>query len=345
MAFPYTFHANFAAGTNAEFDSESDTGSLLDFPHYSTLAAIPGMPAPYSGAYCARVVLGDTNDHVLVEGDIDIATGVTRYFRFPMFISADTAATADDNFSIFELQQAAGTQVYSVGLTITAATGALTAWVGAADTPETTSSIDLPKGRWFIVEVEANVDTAAANGDITVYIDGTAWVSLATPVQNAAAVGRGVLGTQNTLSTTTGTLLFGEFIMDDARLYPPNERFPTTVRVTKTQTVFVGPGSIEGATLLSANGTMDVYDTDTANVNDAQARKIELNTGGNFISNDSTVFFQRGCHVVLAGTNPYGEIKLVRNSDKPGVRGPAAYFSDGAIRLYGSKRRARPLNI
>ena len=345
MAFPWIFHANFAAGTNAEWDSESDTGSLLDFPHYSTLAAIPGMPAPYSGAYCMRVTPADTNDHVLVEGDIDIATGATRYFRFSMFISANTVASADDNFSIFELQQAAGTQVYTVGLTITATTDALTVWVGEADTPETTSTPALPKGRWFIVEVQANVDTAAANGDITVYVDGTEYVSLTTTVQNAAAIGRGVLGTQNTLSTTTGTLLFGEFIMDDARIYPQNERFPTTVRLTKTQTVFVGPGHIEGATLLSANGTMDVYDTDSANTNDAQARKIELDTSGNFVSNDGYVHFQRGCHVVLGGTNPYGEIKLVRNSQVPGVHGPLAYFSDGAIRLYGSKRVARPQNI
>lgn len=345
MSFPYIFHSNFAAGTNAEWDSETDTGSRLDFPHYSTLAAIPGMPAPYLGAHCMRIALGDTNDHTLIEGDIDIATGATRYFRFPMFISADTVASANDNFSIFELQQAAGTQLYTVGLTITATTDELTVWVGEADTPETTSSVALPKGRWFVVEVEANVDTAAANGDITVYVDGTAYVSLTTPVQNAAAVGRGALGTQVTAATTTGTILYGEFIMDDARIYPPNERFPTTARVTKTQTVFVGSGYIEGATLLSANGTMDVYDTDSANTNDAQAKKIELNTSGNFVSNDSLVQFQRGCHVVLGGTNPYGEIKLVRNSQVPGVHGPLAYFSDGAIRLHGSKRVARPQNI
>lgn len=345
MSFPWVFHSNFAAGTNAEWDSESDTGSLLDFPHYSTLAKIPGMPAPYSGAYCMRIVLGDTNDHVLVEGDIDIATGTTRYFRFPMYIASDLAATANDNFSIFELQQAAGTQVYTVGITITATTDRCALWVGEADTPETTSGIQLPVGKWFVVEVEANVDTAAANGDITVYVDGTEYVSLATPVQNAAAVGRGVYGTQVTAATTTGTLLFGELIMDDARIYPPNERFPTTVRVTKTQTVFVGPGYIEGATILSANGTMDVYDTDTANINDLQAKKVELNTGGNFVSNDGLVYFERGCHVVLGGTNPYGEIKLVRNSAQPGVRGPTAYFSDGAIRLYGSKRVDRPQNI
>ena len=345
MAFPWVFSANFEAGTNAQFDSESDTGSLLSFPHFSTLARIPGLPAPYEGAYCMMIDLraSDTNDHTVTEGDIDIATGVTRWFRWAMFVDANFASTADDNFSIFELQQAGGTQEFVVGFTITASTDAITCWVAINSTPETTSTVQIPKGRWFILEVAANVDTAAANGDITVYLDGASIVSLATPVQNAAAVGTGVLGTQNTLSTTTGILLFDDFVMDDLQLYPPNQRWPFVKRVTQTGHVFVGPGSIDSATILSANGTMDVYDTDTANINHAQSRKIELDTAGNFVSHDSVTRFERGCYVVLAGTNPYGEIRLSQKGGQD--RGPTAHFSDGAIRLYGSQRVDRPQNV
>lgn len=345
MSFPYIFQSNFEQGTNGEWDSESDTGSKLDVVHYSALSDIPGMPAPYEGAYCMRIQMGDTNDHTLIEGDIDIATGVTRWFRWQMYVHTDVVASANDNFSIFELQQAAGTQVYTVGFTITATTDNITVWVGEADTPETTSTLVFPKGKWVTVEVSANVDTAAANGDITVYVDGQEYVSLATQVQNAAAIGRGVLGTQATLSTTTGTLLFDNFIMDDAQLYPNVERFPYIARPTKTGHIFIGPGHIESATLLSANGTMDLYDTDVANTNAAQSKKIELNTGGNFVSNDSPVYFERGCYCVLGGTNPYGEIKLVRSSNVPAQFGPTAYGSDGAIRTYGQKRRPRPLNV
>ena len=345
MSFPYIFQANFESGTNSEFDSEADTGSKLDFPHFSTLARFPGEGTPYSGAYCARIELrpGDTNDHTLTEGDIDIATGAERFFRWAMFLSNDFGATADDNFSIFELQQAGGTQVYVVGLTVTAATDDVNVWVSETSTPETTSAAALPKGRWFILEVQANVDTGAANGDITVYLDGTSIVSLATPVQNAAAVGTGVFGTQNTLSTTTGTILLDDFIMDDLRLYPPNERFPAVQRVTKTAHVFVGPGWIEAATLLSAAGTMSVYDTDAANSNDAQAAVIELNSAGPFVSIDTPTYFERGCYVVLAGTNPYGEIRLVRTGRQRGIFGPACN-SDASIRNYGSKRVPRLLN-
>lgn len=345
MAFPYIFQANFESGSNAEFDSEADTGSRLDFPHYTTLAAIPGMSAPYSGAYCMRIQCGDTNDHTLIEGDIDIATGATRYFRWQMFISNDFAATADDNFSIFELQQAAGTQVYVVGLTITAATDTLAFWVSETDTPETTGSINAPKGRWFTVEVIANVDTAATNGDITVNIDGGQHVSLATTVQNAAAVGRGALGTQATAATTTGTILIDDFVMDDAQLYPVRERWPHTIRLTKTAHAFVGPGWIESVTLLSSNGTVAVYDTDVANTNDEQSKLIELDQSKSLIGNDTPTYFERGCYVVLTGTNPVAEVKLVRVGRDRGMFGPIAYSSEGAIRNYAQKRADRPGNV
>jgi hypothetical protein len=62
------------------------------------------------------------------------------------------------------------------------------------------------------------------------------------------------------------------------------------------------------------------------------------------VANASVVYFERGCYVSLGGTNPYGEIRLLRNGAGGNV-GPTAHFSDGAIRLYGSKRVDRPQNV
>ena len=337
MAFPYIFHANFQAGSNAEFDSETDTGSLLDFPHYSVLARVPSMPAPYSGAYCMRVQMSDTNDHTLIEGDIDIADTITRYSSFMLWIGNDVLSSADDTWNIYEVQGTADAVENAVGLRITASTDAVE--IGVGNTAPT-AFIGLSKNKWHHVELVSVIQTGGT-GTATLWLDGANVASVST-LTNTAVL-RGVLGTQNTLSTTTGTLLFAEFKFDDLQVYPPNERWPIVKRVTKTTHVFVGPGSIDSATILSANGTMDVYDTDTANINDAQARKIELDTAGNFVSHDSVTRFERGCYVVLAGTNPYGEVRLSMKGGND--RGPTAYFSDGAIRLYGSKRVDRPLNV
>jgi hypothetical protein len=64
VAFPFLLESNFESGSNAEWTSETDTVSQLDFPHYSELARYPWKTCvPFQGAYCARVVLsGGTAD-------------------------------------------------------------------------------------------------------------------------------------------------------------------------------------------------------------------------------------------------------------------------------------------
>lgn len=340
MAFPYLFESNWAAGTNAEWDSEADTGSLLDFPHYSELSVIPGMEVPYHGdAFCMRIRMGDTNDHTLIEGDIDIADTVTRYSSFMLYIHTNVAATADDTWNIYEVQGTANAVENAIGFRCTAASQLLEIGVG-----QTAPTVFYPinRGKWYHIELVSVIQTGGT-GTATLWVDGAAVATVDT-LTNTPVL-RGVLGTQNTLATTTGTLLFSQFRFDDGQLYPPRERFPDTMRLTKTRNAFVGPGWIEMASLLSENGTMDVYDTDTANINDLQSKKIELTTSGNFISHDLPVFFQRGCYVVLAGTNPVGEIKLVREPQGRGIYGPTAYGSKGAIRTYGQKRVPRQQNV
>lgn len=333
MAHPWIFESNFEAGTNAEWDSETDTGSRLDFPHYSELARTPGIGMPYRGAYAMRIQMGDTNDHTLIEGDIDIADTVTRYSSFMLYVGNDVDATADDIWNIYEVQGTANAVENAVGFQYTAATDVLEIGVGQV-APTVFYAIN--KGRWYHVELVSVIQTGGT-GTGTLWLDGVQ-VAQVTTLTNTAVL-RGVLGTQNTLSTTTGTLLFKDFKFDDAQVYPPNQRWPEIVRITKSAHVFVGPGAIDGVTLLSATGTADVYDTDTANTNDASAKRISLDTGGNFVSNSDKTHFERGCYVSLAGTNPVAEIRLARSG------GPKAHWSEGAIRSYALRRTVRPNNV
>lgn len=332
MAFPYVFHSNFEAGSNAEWDSESDTGSLLDFPHYSTLARVSGVGMPFGGAYCMRVVCGDTNDHTLTEGDIDIADAATGYFRFYLHASTDFTATADDTFNIFELQQGGGTVEVSLGMRVTSATNALDIGIGDGTAP--TSFASFPRGKWVCVELLATISTGGS-GVVTLFLDG-GQVATLTSQTHAAAVGQGVLGTQNTLATTTGTLLFDDFVMDDARLFPVKDRFPANVDVTKTGHLFVGPGVIDGASfsVTTSDNTLSCYDTDTANTNDPPVFTI-ANAGIPGIS--GPLFFKRGCYAVLGGTNPRAQVYLTQGSQVPGVVGPTCN-SEGRIRQHAYRR-------
>ena len=342
MAYPYIFHANFEAAFSSEWDvAEVDTGSKLDRVHYLTLASdyqAGRAPMPYRGAYCMRVNLatGDANAHTVGDDDIDIADAATAYFRWYMWVSHNFTASADDVFQIFELQQAGGaTTEMSVGMQVTAATGLVEIGVGDGAFP--TSFVPMPLGKWVCVELLATVSTGGS-GAMTLYLDGQSMIAL-TSLTQAAAVGRAVLGTKATLSTTTGQIYFDHFTMDDAQLYPLVERFPYTVPLIKTSHVFVGPGSIDGASILSANGTLSLYDTDVANSNDAFSRLVELDTA-NYSTLSERISFKRGCYAVVGGTNPRCEVILARDGS-----GPKAHWGDGAIRNWAAKRIPHPLGV
>jgi len=339
MAFPYIFESNFEQGTNAEWDSESDTGSLLDFPHYAALAKDPAAPIPYRGAYCMRIDLsgGDTNDHTLTEGDIDITDAGTAYFRWYMWVSNNFTATADDVFSILELQQGGGTVEQTVGMRITASSNLLEIGVGDGTAPS--SYWPFPRGQWVCVELLSTISTGGS-GAMTLFLDGTQVIAL-TSLTQAAAVGQGVLGTQLTLATTTGKIYFDEFAMDDARVFPLGDRFPATVPVTKSGHVFVGPGVVDGAAITSttSGNTMVLYDTDTAETT-IQGVDIATMTYGSISGVSGPLVFKRGCYVSLGGTNPRGTVYLTQSSEKHGIFGPV-YRSSGAIRQYAQKRKAK----
>lgn len=344
MGFPFIYESSFENITTPfGWDSESDTGTKLDVPRYYDLAAIPGLEVPFRGASCLRVDLrsGDTNAHTVTEGDIDIADTATRWFRFYLYLSPDFAATADDTFNIFELQQAGGTVECSLGLRITASTDAVEIGIGDGTAP--TSFVDLSKGVWHCVEWQVLISTAGA-GTQDLYLDGSGSVVALTTLTNAAAVGQGVLGTKNTLATTTGTILIDQFVMDDTQVYPLTERWPFQQILTQTGHVFVGPGAIESAAILStgSDNTCILYDTDTATANDALSRVVELDNAANATVAVDTqpIRFLRGCYAVLAGTNPRAQVSIWR-----GGAGPTAYGSTGAIRRYGLARTARPNNV
>jgi hypothetical protein len=343
MAYAWVFESNFEAGSNAEWDSETDTGSKLSFPHYSELARIDGLEMPFRGAYCAMIDLrsGDTNDHTLTEGDIDIADAATRYFRWYMYVDKNFTATADDVFNIFELQQAGGTIEVSTGFRITAASNLLEIGVGDGTAPAT--FVSFPRGKWVAVELAVLVSTGGA-GTVTLYLDGTSVVAL-TSQTHAAAVGAGVLGTQNTLSTTTGIILLDQFVMDDGRVYPIRNRFDLNRILTKSQHIFVGPGWVDGAALLTttASDALKLYDTDTANTNDEMSAVTEL-VVGNQTAVSGPLYFERGCYAQITGSTARAAVYLPTAGMKKGVIGPL-YYSRAGMQHYGFNRKQRPGNV
>lgn len=316
---------------------------MLDVPHVSELARFPWSEcAPFRGASCLRIALnGGTNDATVTEGDLDIADTVERFFRFYLYVGSNFDATADDTMNLFELQQAGGTIEAALGLRLTAATDLIEIGVGDGVAPTDFSAQGLARNRWYAIEWSVLVSvTPGTLGTQTLYVDGVSRVALTT-LTHAAAIGQGVLGAQNHLATTTGTMLLDQFVMDDLRVYPIVDRFPEHLLLTQSGHAFVGTGCIENISLLSGVGTdnvLTVYDTNRANTNDASKIVVELKNTVNSELIDPAGMparVHRGCYVALSGTNPRALVKL----------GGAPAYSAAGLRNWGQRQGNAELEI
>lgn len=347
MAWPFLFEENFELGTFGRFDSETDTGALLNYRHYSYLAREDvtkvGGIAPWRGAYCVEWNLGDTNDHILIEADLDVADAATRYSRFYIFLGKDLRATSDDVFSIYELQGTANAQESVVALSITAATQAVL--IGTAQVPGDIvfSGEPLPRGKWICIELATADVIGSATGTSQLFVDGVARAAVTHAAVNTV-IARGVLGTQDTLSTTTGHVYMDAFVFDDTRIYPHSDRYPDTMWITQSQHICLGYSELLNVTLLpgaEATNTLKIYDTDCANVNDesnvvAQLYNLTISEPPIDLA-DVPVDVKRGAFVQLAtGTANDATGKMPRALVHIGKS--QGYRSHGRVRQFGASR-------
>lgn len=336
MAFPFLFEENFELGTKGGFNSETDTGSRLDVTHYADLARIPGLPAPYRGAYCVKVDLAKSaNDAYLQEDEgFDASAAATVYVRFMLWVSPDITMANADEFVVLALQSSGPTNEGVVVINYTTANGLR---LGVGETAGT-QFLPLSTGVWHAVELKYLVDSGVGNdGTLDLYLDGAAATQVATLDQGVIVQARlGVVGQD--AGTTKGTILLDWVITDDARLYPPATRWPTDVLLTKSAHVFVGQGEIENITLIAGAATdnvLEVYDTDNADVNDASDIRARLQnvTASEVVDvPGSDLLLERGCYVKLSGTAPRALVKICEAT---------GYGSDGAVRTVGARRLPR----
>lgn len=319
MAFPWTGEENFEDGTLGAFNSETDTGSILDFPHYSTLAGIPGMAMPWRGAYCMRVALagGTADAYVQENDDWDIAANGTLYFSFRVWLDPSMEAANNDLFAIWQLESSGPTVEAAVFLQYTTANG----WrLGLNETAADSGASyqDIALGQWHTVEVFVNLDAGGGNdGTLDAWLNGSAFTQLTSLDQGAIIQGK--LGAIGPDAGTSGVLLFDDVRADDAQIYGKDDhRFSETITLTKSGHVFVGAGQIDNITLNAGAGTdcvLEVFDTDTANTN--QQYKLRMtNTANNELVDPAgmPLNVHHGCYVSLSGTDPRATVSICKGA-------------------------------
>ena len=343
MAFPFLAEEGFELGTLGVFDAEVDTQSKLDFPHYSDLARIPGLPAPYRGAFCMRVdlSLGTADAYVQETGSWDTAAAGTVFTRFYFWFGGNPVMADADIFGIWQLWSGASTVEATIGIQYTDANGYR---LFANETAAAAGAVFAPLtlNQWHCIEARALIDSGAGNdGVLQLFLDGASIGSVTSLDQ--ADITSGILGAVGIdAGTTRGILLFDDLIIDDARIYPNSERYPSLLMMTKSGHAFVGPGCIDNISMMPGAGTdnvLSVFDTDRGVTNDAGNIDVELkNTANNELVDPAGMpaNVRYGAYVQLSGTNPRALVQIGK---------AVGYGSDGAIRTYGVNRPVRPGNI
>lgn len=338
MAFPYTFFENFEDGTLGNFNSETDTGSALDFPHYTQLTRTND-PTPYRGAHMLRVDLanvGGNTAYVQENDGFDLALDATLYIMFTLFVTDDLTMAASDLFQLFSMQSTGPVDEACVFIFNNAGSIEL----HANETASTTGSISkaLELGKWHTVELYVNLDAGGGNdGTLDCWLDGVQIGSQITALNQGAIVQArlGAMGTD--AGTTAGRIFIDRIIADDERIRSMT-RWANHRELVDNEYFFLGQGDLANIHILSTSGdeVVKVFNTDGKNetyTSGAINRTdpiIEL--GATSIKSTSGNFhFTRGCYVEMSGTSPRVRASWVETSERPGVRGPLT-LSDAMIR-------------
>lgn len=338
MAFPFLFQEHFEAGTAGAFDSETDTNSKLDFPHYPTLVPHPNLDIPWSGAYCMRInlALGTADAYLEELAGFDAALAATIHARFYLFVSTNLVMAASDRFSILQLQSAGPANEVTVDIRNNAGTIELM-MVAEPGGGETLRATALVLGVWHAVELSLTIDSGVGNdGTASFFVDG-AQVGAQVTALDQAAISQARMGAiAIDAGTTAGFLLFDAVIVDDTRVFPSRKRFSQTVLVTQSGHTALGPGRISGVNLVAggaADNVVTVYDTDQGNTSDAGNVIAQVSNGAANETVETSPqwfnggYFTRGCYINLVGTNPRA---LVTFSER--------FMSRGHIRSYARRR-------
>ncbi len=316
MAFPYLFEENFDDGTLGNFNSETDSSSILDYPHYAELARAG--QAPWQGAHVMRGRMAANAVGYVTELDgFDTAGAGTIHIWFTVLIGADVAIAASGVVVLFALDSAGPVAEASLVLKNNAGQYQLAfGETGATRTLDITPN----NKKWYEIEMSCLIDNAGANdGTITGYIDG-APVGAVIGTLDQGAITQARMGIiSGTAAGDRGTILFGGVIADDARIYPRRQkRFSNDKWVTRDMNAFVGQGMLDGVSITSTdvNGVLNVYDTDIYEATGVNFSRAPLIYTRNITANDQSpgmttpVRFEKGCYVQLAGANPQAFLSL-----------------------------------
>lgn len=307
MAFPYFIESTWDAGTLDSFDSTTDVGSILSFPHYKELSRF-GL-APWRGSHAMRVVINGVNTAYVQAAAFAQAT---QSIWLPICVHDDFTLNDGDNLQIFAFYSAGTTRGGTLSIRRSGSNYQFVA-NAASGGPEAVFTFAKDKTVYYQLELSLN----SANGTLDFFVNGgqvgsqLTGLTLVTPLFAR-------MGALNTAAGQSGILLFGGVISDDLRVFP-RKRFPDdTDWVTHDRQAFIGSGTVDNAQLTgtSTDGVLSILDTNIFESGITDFSREPIIYTRNTIANAQVpnyqvpVVFHRGLYIQLTGTNPQAWISL-----------------------------------
>lgn len=310
MSFPYNIEATFDDGTRDSFDSETDVGSILDYPHYKELSRY-GL-APWRGAHAMRVTIDGSNTAYVQAAAFAQAT---QSVWLPICVHDDFTLNDGNNLQIFALFSAGTTREATISIRRSGSD-----YQFVANDPsqgvEAVTTFSRDKTRYYQLEMTVN----RTNGTIDFYLDGGQVQSQLTGIAMGVPI-FARMGVLNVAASQSGILLFGGVISDDTRIFP-RRRFPCdTAWVTHDMQAFIGTGAIDSAQLTGTNtdAVLNVLDTNIYETAITDFSREPIVYTRNTVANaqvpnyHAPIIFNRGLYVQLTGTAPQAWLSLQPN--------------------------------
>lgn len=337
MAFTFLADETWDDGTRGSFDSETDVSNILDFPHYQELAR-QGF-APWMGAHALRIRLNGTAvGYVTETGAWDTAAAGTIHSLFTVLIGEDVTIAASGAIVIFAMM-AGATQEVSFGVRNNG--GVYELYVTDSVTTRTFPIVRSNK-RWYEVELSTLIDNAGSdNGTIDWYIDGFRAAAQITGADQGAITDLNLGAFSGTSAGDKGTILIGNVMADDARIYPRRQkRFACDKWITKDITAFIGNGQLDACSITgtSSDAVLNIYDTDIFESTGIGFSRAPLIYTRNVTTNDQSpgmttpIRFTKGVYVQLTGTAPQAFVSLKDECGDSVVMSDANYIERGRKR-------------
>jgi hypothetical protein len=346
--FPYLYQSGFEAGAVDAGGAITDTESKSSYMHYIEMIPRYGI-TPWRGAYSWVIDQATGTTTACLQTIAGFNVSDTNYWSIGFaFYAKDTLMATGERSTIMEGNSGTTTNEFTLDLYYTTAAGLQLLLTETAATAVGSNPVcALTENEWHWIELYGVNGSAA--GTVYLNVDGNLIGGVTSLAQGAFTdlyFGLSVIAAGH----NAGVYAFDDILISGVdtsavrigyrNRYPMNPHVSAISTVTYGEHIFVGPGTIAEASLLTANAgdILRLYDTDTGYTTGTYNLVAEANYSSGMPIISGPLKFERGCYCAITAAGSNGARGIVNIAQDPPCGYPIAA-------CYGNKANLKYLAI